>query len=295
MDVRVAPGTYVIAVSGGVDSMTLLNLLAQQPDVKLTVAHFDHGIRGDSIEDRRLVQKAANFYGLPFVYGEGHLGLQASEAAAREARYAFLRRVQQASGARAIITAHHQDDVLETAILNMLRGTGQRGLTSLSNRHDMHRPLLNVSKQTVFEHAQAHDLVWREDSTNQDERYARNYVRRQVLPRLTPSDRERLHELIVTARSLQAEIDEIITTALHQQSRGGELDRTWFNHLPHASAREVLAGWLRAQGLRDFDKRKLERLVVAAKTARPGRQFDVARGWRLTVGKQRLALAGAER
>jgi tRNA(Ile)-lysidine synthase len=290
MNITLQPGQYVLAVSGGVDSMALLHLLQDQPGVKLTVAHFDHGIRLDSAEDRRLVQTAAQFYGWPFVYAEGNLGAGASEAAARQARYDFLHQVRAASGARAIITAHHQDDLLETAILNLLRGTGPRGLGALAERHDMRRPLLGHNKQQILDHARAHDLVWREDSTNTDERYSRNYVRRQILPRLSDDDRQRLLELIAQSQALQQEIDEIITGALHLQNRGGELDRAWFNHLPHAAAREVLAGWLRTRGLRDFDKKKLERLVVAAKTAKPGRQFDVSRGARLLVGKSNLAL-----
>ncbi|HVW23100.1 MAG TPA: tRNA lysidine(34) synthetase TilS [Candidatus Saccharimonadales bacterium] len=291
MDISVQPGHYVLAVSGGVDSMTLLNLLHEQPGVRLTVAHYDHGIRPDSVEDRRLVQTAAAFYGWPFVYAEGRLGPRASEAQARRERYKFLRRVQAASGARAIITAHHQDDALETAILNMLRGTGPRGLSALAERHDLHRPLLKLRKQDILEHAQAHDLVWREDSTNEDERYTRNYVRRQLVPRLDAASRERLLGLIERQHDLQAEIDQIIMSALHTQSRGGQLDRRWFNHLPHNVAREVFAGWLRARGLREFDRRKLERLVIAAKTARAGRRFDVARGWQLQLDKNYLVLA----
>ncbi|QQS18837.1 hypothetical protein IPL68_02130 [Candidatus Saccharibacteria bacterium] len=87
------------------------------------MAHFDHGIRPDSVEDRKLVQKLAKQYGLPFVYDRAELGAGASEAVAREARYAFLSRVKEAVGADAIITAHHEDDVLETIIINWLRGT----------------------------------------------------------------------------------------------------------------------------------------------------------------------------
>src|SRR5665213_1651974 len=105
------PGSYVVAVSGGVDSMALLNVLKGESrrggGWKLVVAHLDHGIRPESAEDRRLVQATARDYKLPFVYHEGRLGAGASEAAAREARYSFLRSVQKASDAVAIVTAHH--------------------------------------------------------------------------------------------------------------------------------------------------------------------------------------------
>ncbi len=87
MNITVQPGRYVVAVSGGVDSMVLLDLLRQKPDLHLIIAHFDHGIRGDSTEDRHLVQQIAHTYDMPFVYDEGHLGSQASQATARSGNY----------------------------------------------------------------------------------------------------------------------------------------------------------------------------------------------------------------
>src|SRR4051794_16456164 len=132
MKIYVGPGKYVVAVSGGVDSVGLLDLLRMDPGVKLTVSHFDHGIRDDSHLDRAHVQALARRYQLPFVYDKGALGPGASEAEARTARYQFLDNVKTKTGAHAIVTAHHQDDVLETAIINLLRGTGRKGLSSLT-------------------------------------------------------------------------------------------------------------------------------------------------------------------
>src|SRR5438309_11792005 len=99
MELQIMPGKYVLAVSGGVDSMVLLDLLAAQPGIELIVAHFDHGIREDADADRQLVEAAATRYGLPFVAARGQLGAQASEATAREARYRFLQQVRQEQGA----------------------------------------------------------------------------------------------------------------------------------------------------------------------------------------------------
>jgi tRNA(Ile)-lysidine synthase len=104
--ISIAPGHYVVAVSGGVDSVALLHMLQDMPDVKLTVAHYDHGIRPDSHLDRINVANLAKKYGLPFVYNEGNLGPDASEELARLARYNFLRQTQNELGANAVITAH---------------------------------------------------------------------------------------------------------------------------------------------------------------------------------------------
>src|SRR4051812_31887046 len=115
MKVKVPRGKYILAVSGGVDSMVLLDLLARKPGIELVVAHFDHGIRPDSKKDEVLVRKAAASYGVAFEPGQGNLGPAASEATARQARYHFLDEVLTKHQALKIITAHHQDDAIETA------------------------------------------------------------------------------------------------------------------------------------------------------------------------------------
>ncbi len=291
----------MIAVSGGVDSMALLHLLhshnsrAPKPLWKLTVAHLDHGIREDSAEDRRLVQKVAQEYGLPFVYHKVELGSEASEATARKARYDFLEKVRETSGASAIITAHHQDDVLETAIINLLRGSGRKGLTALSNRPGLERPLLRMPKYVLVAHAQARSLRWREDSTNQDTAYLRNHVRHNILTKFDDSARDELWQIITSMRDTNRDIDAAIDGQLREHTLDDRLDRLWFVHLSHSVAREVMAAWLRAYGIRDFDSKKLERLVVAAKVGYPGDQFDVMRGVILTIWADNLALTSLER
>lgn len=294
-------GSYVIAVSGGVDSIALLhalhnkNIQTDSKPWKLVVAHLDHGIRQESSEDRQLVQQTAKNLGLPFVYEEARLGAGASEAEARIARYEFLQGVQRASNARAIVTAHHQDDVLETAIMNIMRGTGRKGISSLSSQHNLERPLLDVSKQQLIEYAKDQGLNWNEDSTNNNLDYLRNYIRHRIVPRLDDANRAEMLRLINNMRSANYEIDQLLTNQLHMQSVSGKLDRVWFNLLPHSVAREVMATWLRSNGIREFDSRGLERLVVAAKVAEPGKIYDVLQGVRLYVETDYLALQGPER
>lgn len=275
--------------------MALLHLLHKQPDVRLVVAHYDHGIRTDSEADRLLVQDTAERYGLPFVYDEGRLGSKTSEAKAREARYLFLRRVQEAAGAQAIITAHHADDALETAVHNLLRGTGRKGLTSLGTATDIQRPLLHLSKADLLDYAGAHELRWREDSTNQDMAYRRNYLRHVLLPKLSETQKRKLRSILEKTRTTNEQLDQAIAEYLHQEGEVFKLDRQKFIKLPHKVALEVMAEWLRHNHVRQFDRKRLEQLVVAAKTAVPGKYANVDKHHRLLIQKNDLALVAGER
>jgi tRNA(Ile)-lysidine synthetase-like protein len=275
--------------------MALLHALQAAGKYDLVVAHLDHGIRADSTEDRRLVQQTATTMGLPFEYQEARLGAGTGEATARKVRYRFLDNVKRKHNARAIVTAHHQDDVLETAIINLLRGSGRKGLTSLASRDNVERPLLHIPKQELIAYAQNNGLEWREDSTNRNTDYLRNYVRHQLLPRFDAASRERLLTIINQTRDMNHELDSLLAGELRRQSQAAGLDRAWFVQLPHDLALEAMAAWLREGGVRDFDSKALERLVVAAKTADAGKTFDVLHGAKLTVNSRYLALEGLER
>lgn len=304
MDIQLEPGSYVVAVSGGVDSVALLHLLhaknlaaaaSGKPTAMLIVAHFDHGIRPDSAEDRKLVQGMAEAYGLQFVYDEGKLGADTSEANARLARYKFLNRVMKASNSQAIITAHHQDDLIETAILNLLRGTGRKGLTSLSSRISLRRPALHVPKQALIDYALDQGLTWHEDSTNSDPRYLRNYVRNYILPKVDDESKQKLKNIIAKLQIQNRELDQALVNALHMQSESGKIDRAWFNQLPHNVAKEVMATWLRSHGWTKINRPGLEKLVVAAKVAHAGKVFELSKDQTMKVGTKYLALSSNER
>lgn len=271
--------------------MVLLDLLARRSDVEVVVAHFEHGIREDSDQDRLLVMERARFYGVPFVYERGRLGASASEAVARQARYAFLGRIKEESGAQAIITAHHEDDLLETAILNILRGTGRKGLSSLATNEQVIRPLLHVSKHEIRRYAQEHAIQWREDSTNENDVYLRNYIRRHVMLRLGVQGRKVLLQHIQRAQATNPEIDSLIAEDLRRHTKADRLDRRWFIMLPYDVSCEVLAVWLRSKDIREFDRKTIERLVVGAKVAPAGKSLDVNAGFLLKIDKASLQLS----
>ncbi len=253
---------YVVAVSGGVDSVALLHMLVnhflqnyQLPtsNYKLIIAHFDHGIREESGDDAQFVADLAAQYGLMFEIGRANLGPNASEESARDARYNFLRQCCIKYNADGVITAHHQDDLVETALINLIRGTSWRGLGSLElSSHvfgfNLLRPLLNISKKEIFRYAGAHELQWVEDSTNQNLDYLRNYVRRTLIPRAqvkNPLFTEKLTELITNTQSLKVTITQELQTivaqcTLQQDPSSFEFPRYDLIMWPDEVSREVI-------------------------------------------------------
>ena len=185
------------AVSGGLDSMCLLDLLVRwcrEREARVVAAHFNHHLRGaESDRDERFVRDWCAAHNIPFVSGSGDAGALAAreglsvEEAARNLRYAFLRREAEKLGPSAkIYTAHHADDNAETILFNLIRGTGVAGLTGMAYQQDgICRPLLNMTREELAAYAAAHHIPHVEDSTNGDpDAAARNYLRLEVMPRL---------------------------------------------------------------------------------------------------------------
>lgn len=295
IEVTVASGRYVVAVSGGVDSVVLLDILSKHTDLELVAAHFDHGIRSDSAEDAQFVKSLAAHYGLLFELGRGNLGAGASEAASREARYKFLEHVMIQHGAKAVIVAHHQDDYVETIILNMLRKTGSYGLVPMKSEHEwLVRPLLHVAKYQILNYAHEFGLSWHEDSTNTDVRYRRNYVRHDLLPRLRRADPGFDNKLL--AISVRAgELNEKITQGLQElqltmQVEPDTYDRYQFTILPLNVAQWWLHQLLSEAGVGDLSRTMVERITLQLRTLLPGKTINVDKNVTIAVHKNTFYL-----
>ncbi len=184
------PGIALLAVSGGPDSVALLDLMvrvAPQLGLELEVAHVDHGILPDSASVARRVEGLAERYGLDFRVARLELGEGASETKAREARYEALREVQESTGARYLVTAHHADDQVETVLHRLLRGSGVAGLAGIPERgpRGLVRPLLSFRREELEAWLNEVDLasaVPHRDPSNSDERHDRVWIRKQLLP-----------------------------------------------------------------------------------------------------------------
>lgn len=219
----------VVAVSGGVDSVALLHLLAQMMEIwqfELHVAHVDHALRPTSAADAVFVRNLAEQMSLPFHTTRlDAVALRAApdglEAAARRARYRFLcataLNVTPGTMVPVLAVAHHADDQAETVLLRLAQGSGLRGLGAMrpistiddpaqaSHPVRVVRPLLAARHDEIVAYARRHGLAWREDESNQDESHPRNLVRHQVLPLLAHINPQIVATLARTADLLAEE------------------------------------------------------------------------------------------
>jgi tRNA(Ile)-lysidine synthase len=279
MKVNIPQGRYVLAVSGGVDSMALLDILSRQKRLELVVGHYDHGIRQSSASDSDFVRAAAKKYGLVFEAEKGNLGMGSSEETARHARYDFLNSVRDKHRAVSIITAHHQDDLIETAMINLLRGTGPRGLIAIKSNANVLRPLIDVPKKEILQYAKKNQLEWVEDETNTDDKYLRNYIRRRLVAPMTAERRNQFLAHIKKIEDTSGETEQLITELSRRVLLDERtIDRVAFSLLPKAISNEILAGWLKARGIKDLDRRTIERLAMAIKTSLPNTSQDIRKG-----------------
>lgn len=188
-------GRILVAVSGGADSLALLDLLkAAAPDlaIDLVVGHVDHGIHPDSDQVADRVRDVAAGYGLPFSHYRVHLDRDTGETAARAARHAALEALRLSSSASWIALGHHAGDQAETVLMRLLRGSGPAGLAGMEPRSGrLLRPLLPFQRSELVEHLERQGIGWWEDPANSDRRHDRSWLRHDIIPAL----RDRLPEL----------------------------------------------------------------------------------------------------
>ncbi len=203
------------AVSGGLDSMCLLHMLeawCEERGGQAAAAHFNHRLRGAAADrDEEFVREICARWGIPLSVGRGDVGEYAKreglsmEEAARNLRYAFLRRTAAERKCERLYTAHHAGDNAETVLLNLIRGTGLTGLTGMDwERDGLCRPLLGVTREELEAYAAEWKIPHIEDATNADpEAAARNLLRLQVMPLLKELNPRAVEHICGTARRLR--------------------------------------------------------------------------------------------
>src|SRR5712692_10227852 len=249
----------VVAVSGGPDSLALLSLLREivpSFPLHLSVAHFDHGWRAESRNDRDFVASMAESWGYDFRTARAADDLPHTENAARAARYGFLRHIAAATNSTAIALGHTQDDQVETLLLHLLRGSGSKGLGAMRRRDlDLARPLLDISRTDIETHLAQLHLTPIRDATNDDPRFTRNRLRQQVMPAIDTFD-PAARDLLARAADILSEEDRFIEAQLADLPDDIATNRAAFAKLPPALQRRVIrrlvpdAGFLEVEALR---------------------------------------------
>jgi tRNA(Ile)-lysidine synthase len=181
----------LIAVSGGLDSMVMLNLF-READYNIGVAHCNFQLRGeDSMKDEEFVQRACVDYNIPFYCERFDTEDYATEKglsvqmAARDLRYEWFNKILEKEVYDSLATAHHLNDSLETMILHLIKGTSLQGLAGIPQKNGkIIRPLLFASHDMIKNYAEANQIKWREDLSNATDDYQRNFIRHQVVPKL---------------------------------------------------------------------------------------------------------------
>jgi len=259
------PGDLVLAaVSGGVDSLVLLDVLvqlAEETGISLRVVHVDHGVRVESSDDAEYVKRVADHYGLDCSLRRVRLpedtGLSPEERL-REARYGAFYQELENAGAQRLATGHTADDRVETLLLRLITGTGPRGMGSIPPlRPPFARPLIRIWRREVEEYADYLPFPPRLDHTNLDTSIPRNRIRHRLLPLLEEEYNPSVKRVMLGEAEMFAALAEIVDelareceeTDVEATARGDELDVEGLRSRPLAVRREVIATSLRRLGL----------------------------------------------
>ncbi len=258
-----------VAFSGGADSTALLAALAAlrtRARFELRALHVNHHLQPGAAGFARAARQCARRLRVPCQVLDAPVRVlrgESPEAAARVARYAALRAQLQAG--EWLLLAQHQDDQVETLLLQLLRGAGLAGLAAMPERAGrMLRPLLPVTRAQLLAYLHRQRLSWSEDPSNADERYGRNFLRLRVLPAL----RERWPSLgttICRSAALAAEAQQLLAAradaVLQEANDGAALRVTVLRRLGPAERRNALRRWLEQRGLPMPDQRRLQELA----------------------------------
>ena len=310
----------LVAVSGGPDSLALLHLLCElreEIDLHLEMAHLQHGIRGEEAkDDARFVAELAAKLGLPFhlkeislpqliaAAGKGNL-----EALARDQRYGFFTQVVGAHGLTKVATAHTQDDQAETVLMRFLRGAGMTGLAGMAPLHRMEsigseslsgltviRPLLAVSKTEILNYLAEKHQTYRLDQTNQDTALLRNWIRLELLPKISERVDGRLNERLGQQAELLCDEDEAMAKAarrkLEEIRATDGLQREGLLAEPKAMQRRLLRLWIESVrgNLRGLDFVHMKDMLRLIEHGAPHARLALPGGWQLQREYDRVKL-----
>lgn len=274
---------YLLAISGGIDSVCLAVLL-KKSQIDFTMVHCNFGLRGaESDGDEQFIRDLADKLEVPCIIKHfetkkyaASLGIS-TQMAARDLRYDWFEEVRIDEGFAGIVVAHHADDQLETILLNLQRGTGIEGVYGMSEIRDhIIRPLLPFSRRDLEEYAEKEKIDWREDSSNRESDYKRNFLRNEVLPLMKTHDplvEDKLHQsfdrLKDTGRAFFYLYDSWLKTNVKEENQVLFLEKTVLEDVP--GKKSLLYYWLRNYG---FNADQVDDMLGVIEAGEVGRRFE---------------------
>lgn len=268
---------YLIGVSGGRDSAALLHQLTDLGYRRLVVCHLDHQLRGRSSKaDARFVERLAAKLHCQFELGQTDVATlardskQSIETAGRSARYEFFARVARRRRCHTLFLGHHADDLVETFLMNLFRGSGPAGFGGMretSSRRvsgtalQIVRPLLSVWREEIDQYVKARRLKYRDDVSNQSLGPVRNRVRRRLIPYIEEQLGRKVRSTLWRAALLAADEAEWLEGLVDsKQSESEQLSVAHLRAQPRALQRRTIQRWLQAQGIAELDFDLIERV-----------------------------------
>jgi tRNA(Ile)-lysidine synthase len=267
---------YLVGVSGGRDSVALLHQLIDLGYRRLIVCHLDHELRGRSSKaDARFVERLTAKLGCEFelertdVAALARKSKQSVETAGRMARYEFFARIAGRRRCHRIFLGHHANDLVETFLMNLLRGAGPAGfggMREISSRRilgtelQIVRPFLGVWRDEIDRYVRARRLKFRDDITNESLGPVRNRVRRRLIPYIEKQLGRKVRPTLWRAAIIAADESEWIEGLLSATKPDPELDAHELRMQPRALQRRIIHRWLQAHGVRDLDFELIERV-----------------------------------
>lgn len=247
--------SFIVAVSGGPDSLCLLDalfLLSQKYDFALHVVHVNYSLRGkDSALDEALVKKQSAAYGLALtVLHPRKTSSTNLEEKLRDIRYQFFERVRAQKKATLIAVAHHRDDQAETFLLRLFRGSGMRGLSAMRPKNGVVvRPLIDMSRKDILHYLEERSIPYRLDKSNADPRFLRNRLRNDLIPLIENQYQPHIKKLLADTATLLASdyalLESLPTPFLEENNGTLEFSASTILTYPEALLKRKFRAFLR--------------------------------------------------
>ncbi len=294
---------FLLALSGGLDSMALLQIFLharEQLKVDFSVAHFFHGETSDSIQQdyrhnaRAFVEHLCHKSNVPYhcnltePFFEKDTFVSDSEASLRERRYAYLWQIFEKENFDHLVTAHHRDDLLETRLIRLIRGTGPQGLESMSFQAPrLLRPLIETNREELKAHLVENNCGWVEDPSNECRHPLRNWLRKKWLPELEEKHPGGVQSL---ARSLDLLVSQIhsqdLDSTLEACLEGGALSLAPYWCLNETHKKLVVANYMKSQGLKNYGLSHINEVCKRLDTEKKRHTFSLlGRRWKVDAGR----------